>query len=66
MTFVITRENVYFTICVLLLVLQIYQHAKILKLKRDFQSLANQVMILFFSVKMKQDEEKAAENKQTF
>jgi hypothetical protein len=65
MTFVITRENAYFIICIVLFVLQVYQHAKITKLKRDFQTLANQVMILFFSVKMKQDEEKAAENKQT-
>jgi len=65
MTFVITRENAYFTICIVLLALQIYQHTKITKLKRDFQTLANQVMILFFSVKMKQDEEKGIESKQT-
>ena len=65
MTFIITRENVYFIVCILLLALQVYQHAKITKLKRDFQTLANQVMILFFSVKMKQDEEKGVETKQT-
>jgi hypothetical protein len=65
MTFVITRENAYFAICLVLLILQVYQYAKLLKLKKDFQNLANQVMILFFSVKFKQDEEKTTENKQT-
>jgi uncharacterized membrane protein len=66
MTFVITRENAYFALCVLLFILQVYQHSKVVKLKKDFQSLANQVMILFFSVKMKQDEQKETDNKQTF
>jgi hypothetical protein len=65
MTFVITRENAYFALCVLLFILQVYQHSKVVKLKKDFQSLANQVMILFFSVKMKQDEQKETDNKQT-
>ncbi len=64
MTFVITKENVYFTICIILLILQVYQHSKLVKLKKDFQNLANQVMILFFSAKLKQDEEKQAERKE--
>ena len=64
MTFIITRENVYFIICVVLLALQVYQQKKIARLKKDFQLLANQVMILFFSLKIKQDEEKGVETKQ--
>jgi len=65
MTFIITKENVYFATCLLLLLLQVYQQVKITKLKKDLQTLTNQVMILFFSVKLKQDEEKQTEAKQT-
>lgn len=65
MTLVITKENAYFIVCVVLLILQVYQHTKILKLKKDLQNLTNHVMILFFSAKIKQDEEKQPEAKQT-
>lgn len=65
MTLVITKENAYFAVCVVLLLLQVYQHAKILKLRKDIQTLTNHVMILFFSSKIKQDEEKQPETKQT-
>lgn len=52
-------ENVYLIVCLLLLVLQVFQRYEINKLKKDVNTLANHVLLQFYmSLKSKEDEEK--------
>jgi hypothetical protein len=58
MTFVITRESVYFVICVALLILQIYQYYRLNQTEKHVEILTNQLMILFLSIRPKEDGKK--------
>lgn len=52
-------ENIYLIVCLLLLVLQVFQRYEINKLKKDVNTLANHVLLQFYmSLKSKEDEEK--------
>lgn len=58
MTFTVTKELVYFFVCLLLLLMQVHQRRKLDKIKKDLDHVTNTVMILFFGIKQQTDEQK--------
>ena len=57
MTFTLNQQNLYFIICILLLVLQVYQRYEINRMKKHIDILANNVLAVLLYIKGKQDEE---------
>lgn len=58
MTFTVTKEFVYFLICIALLIMQVYQRRKLDKVRKDLDHVTNTLMILFFNIKQQSDEQK--------
>lgn len=58
MTFTITKEFIYFVICGILLIMQVYQRKKLDKVRKDLDHVTNTLMILFFNAKQQADEQK--------
>ena len=57
MTFTLNQQNLYFIICILLLVLQVYQRYEINRMKKHIDILAKNVLAVLLYIKGKQDEE---------
>lgn len=58
MTFTVTKEFVYFFVCFVLLVMQVYQRRKLDKVRKDLDHVTNTLMILFYGIKQHTDEQK--------
>lgn len=58
MTFTITKELVYFAVCMLLLIMQILQRRKIDRLRKDLDHVTNTLMLLMFGIKQSADGQK--------